>query len=151
MRHGHGHRGGRKNGWTDGGAGQVKTDRGRRAVALALVVLAAALTLAGTSQPPAAAAVTAVKGGAEGYRLQVSLFGGPVNTRGVGQVTCTEANPQPGCVPATQAAEASSPSVVLPSGGGRLNASKPEGAAARVGPATFFSSGRLDVATEGGV
>ncbi len=129
--------------------GQVRIDPGRRAVAFALVVLTAVLTLAGTSESPVAAAVTAVKGGAEGYRLQVSLFGGPVNTRGVGQQTCSAANTPPGCVPADQAAEASSPSVVLPSDGGRLNASKPEGAAARSGPATFFSSGQLDVATSG--
>ncbi|HEX2193115.1 MAG TPA: hypothetical protein VHH09_07955, partial [Acidimicrobiales bacterium] len=116
------------------------------------MLLAAALGLAGIAQPPAAADVTAVKGGADGYRLQVSLFGGPVNTRGVGQVTCSGNPPTPpGCVPADQAEEASSPSVVLASDGGRLNQSKPEGAAARVGPATFFSSGQLDVATSGGL
>jgi hypothetical protein len=76
---------------------------------------------------PALAQVTSVRGSAFGYQLlNVSLFNGSPNN--VGPV----------------------PSVALPAGGAAapLTASAPTGNAA-VSPATFFSSGQIDVSTQG--
>jgi len=103
---------------------------------------------------PAGATVSTVKGSAFGYQLNVSLFGGPINTRGVGQVVCTNPptnNLPAGCVPDTQAAAASSPLVTLPaggSGGTAVTATKAT-TSGFVGPAEFFSSGQVDVSTNG--
>jgi hypothetical protein len=125
---------------------------------------------------PASASVTAVEGSAFGYYSDVGLFGGAKQRQGEGQVVCTvppsNGNPgePPGCfVVATghTAEESESPSVALPSGGGSLSDSKPEGATSRYGPAVLFSgqypnavndpeetlpappSGPLDVSTQG--
>ncbi|MDQ6784953.1 MAG: VCBS repeat-containing protein [Actinomycetota bacterium] len=95
---------------------------------------------------PAGADVTAVNGSAYGYQLNVSLFGSPVNTRGFGQVACTGSNP-PGCAP--NPASSSSPSVLLPSTGGNMAQTDADGTVGQIGPATFFSSGQLDVSTQG--
>ena len=69
--------------------------------------------------------VTSVSGSAYGYYLSVSLFGGPADTRG----------------PA--------PSVTLPSSGGGPFTATSASATAQVGPAIFFSSGSLQVSTQG--
>ncbi len=58
-------------------------------VTAALVGLFAVIT-------PSAAQVISVRGEAYGYRLVVSLFGGPNNVRGAGQVACTAPNTPPG-------------------------------------------------------
>jgi len=72
------------------------------------------------------AAASDVTGSAFGYSLNVSLFGAP----------------QPPIGPA--------PTVALPDGGSAtpMTASAPTGVA-KEGPATFFSSGQLDVSTQG--
>lgn len=101
----------------------------QRRVSVVAAVFSAVLTAVG--QSPAAAAVTAVQGSAFGYQLNMSLFGGPVNTRGVGQIACTAVNVPPGCAPATS----SSPSVVLPPTGGNVSQTDPDGTAGQVGPA----------------
>jgi hypothetical protein len=114
-------------------------------------ILGTLLAVAGA--PPAAATVTAVKGSAYGYSLAVSLFGGPVNTRGVGQVTCTDPptnNTPPGCVPPTAADAAASPSVTLaPNASNSPQTATKATTLGQVGPAQFFSSGQIDVSTQG--
>lgn len=75
---------------------------------------------------PAQAEVTAVEGSAYGYVANVSLFGGPYNSRGP------------------------SPTVTLPPAGSstRITSSAPTGNAT-IGPAVFFSSGPITVWTRG--
>ncbi len=75
---------------------------------------------------PAGADVTQVGGEAVGYESSIGLFGGPAAARG----------------PA--------PKVTLPSGGSAqpVTATEPTGLA-QYGPATIFSSGRLNVSTQG--
>ncbi len=91
---------------------------------IAAMVVAAIAISAG--QGPASADVTAVKGGAYGYFGNVSLFGGPHNTRG----------------PA--------PEVTLPAGGSAVpvTASAPTGSVV-YGPAIIFSSGPITLSTQG--
>ena len=93
-----------------------------------VVALLLAGTLTGAGVGPAVAQVSAVQGSAFGYSLNVSLFDGPVQTRG----------------PA--------PTVTLPAGGSAtaVTASAPS-ASAIIGPARLFSSGQLDVSTQGTV
>ena len=76
----------------------------------------------------ARADVTAVSGRAYGYFSNISLFGGPFSSRG----------------PA--------PSVTLPPGGSAapITATAPS-ASAQYGPATIFSSDRLEVSTQGSI
>jgi hypothetical protein len=93
-------------------------------------LVGSAAFVAGLAYPAVSGAdvttVTADKGGAYGYFVSVSLFGGPPNVRG----------------PA--------PTVSLPSGGSRspVTATQPS-ASATVGPSIFFSSRQLDVSTQG--
>ena len=89
-------------------------------------VLTAAILLIGVGQGQAHADVTEVEGGAFGYYLNVTLFGGP----------------QPPVGP--------TPTVTLPADGsaGPITATAPTGRAV-VGPATFFTSGQLNVSTQG--
>ena len=103
--------------------GQSRFRRCRTGAAVALLF---AGMLSGVGAPPAVAQVTAVQGSAFGYRLSVSLFGGPANVQG----------------PA--------PTVSLPSGGSAtaITATAPTGLA-EVPPATFFSSGQLELSTQG--
>jgi len=102
------------------------------------------LALTGQSQ----AAVTQVTGSAYGYQLKVTLFGGPVNTRGVGQEACTATNTPPGC--ADQADASASPSVMLPADGSATPVVGTKASSSGfVGPAQIFSSGQLDVSTQG--
>ncbi len=91
-----------------------------------MIAFALSATLTGVRVGPAVAQVSAVKGSALGYLLNVSLFDGPVNAIG----------------PA--------PTVALPVGGSStaVEATNPS-ASAIVGPATFFSSGVLEVSTRG--
>lgn len=83
-------------------------------------------TLAWVSPGPAVAQVSAVKGSAFGYALNVGLFGGPPSVQG----------------PA--------PTVTLPSGGSAspVTGTAPS-AVAEISPAAFFSSGQIDVSTQG--
>src|SRR5947209_18070412 len=92
---------------------------------MAAALVAAAVLGAGGVRP-AAAQITAVRGSALGYLLNVSLFNGPVTTVGP------------------------TPTVTLPAGGSTspVTATAPTGSAI-VGPATFFSSGQIDVSTQG--
>ena len=88
------------------------------------VLVFSGLTAVGAQ--PATAQVTALRGSAVGYSLSVSLFDGPANVQG----------------PA--------PTVTLPSGGSAapVTGSAPS-ASAIVGPANLFSSGSLEVSTQG--
>jgi hypothetical protein len=88
------------------------------------VVCATALTTFFAS--PAGADVTQVSGGAFGFKINVSLFGGPVNNAGP------------------------LPTVTLPSTGASpaVTASEPQ-TEGKFGPATIFSSGAITVSTEG--
>ncbi|MDQ6616866.1 MAG: hypothetical protein M3083_19495 [Actinomycetota bacterium] len=101
-----------------------------RGYARRLQVLAVILTVgvmgALASSGPSSAAVTSVKGGANGYLLMVSLFGGPVHTDGP------------------------KPTVTLPPTGSPspITATAPS-ANASFGPATFFTSDALNVSTQG--
>jgi len=124
-----------------------------------LSVLVATATVAASwlfMAAPSDASVTQVTGSAYGYLLKVNLFGGPDNTRGVGQEVCTGTDPNTyqavpaGCVPPGQADAASSPEVTLPAGGSAtaITGTK-SGASGFVGPAEIFSSGQLDVSTQG--
>ncbi|MDQ4133439.1 MAG: hypothetical protein M3179_09590 [Actinomycetota bacterium] len=121
--------------------------RDRRLLLLALVVVTAGGLVVGTT--PSQADVSAVKGSAFGYTLSVSLFGGQPNIRGVGQFPCTSTNPPtpPGCAP--NPALSDSPAVNLPPTGGNESQTDPEGPTAQVGPAIIFSSGAIDVSTQG--
>lgn len=110
------------------------------------VSLASAAMVAGPLTP-ASADVSSVKGSAFGYSLQVSLFAGPVNTRGAGQVACSGSNNPPGCADNPTASE--SPSVSLPTGGGNLSSTKSTPTTASVGPATFFSATQLSASSSG--
>ncbi len=104
--------------------------RMERGYARRLQVLAVILTVgvmgALASSGPSSAAVTSVKGGANGYLLMVSLFGGPVHTDGP------------------------KPTVTLPPTGSPspITATAPS-ANASFGPATFFTSDALNVSTQG--
>jgi hypothetical protein len=95
-----------------------------RAAAAAVLVLGAGLLLISA---PAEAAVTAVKGSACAYYVNVGLFGGPQDLRGCGQ-------------PANAPANAASPSVSLPAGGSAtaITQTDDNGAIANYGPATIF-------------
>ncbi len=118
----------------------------RVALVAALVTFGALMVASASAQ----ADVTAVSGSAFGYQLKVSLFGGGVNTRGFGQVACTNPptnNAPPGCAPTP--ASSSSPSVLLPPAGGNVSQTDADGTLGGVGPATFFSSGQLMVASQG--
>ena len=86
----------------------------------------AAILLIGIGQGAARADVTAVKGSAYGYFANISLFGGPPNTRGP------------------------SPSVTLPpdASASPQTASQQSGLV-QIGPAIIFSSGQLTVSTQG--
>ena len=108
----------------DGGDMAASRNRGRR-VAI-LVALAISAVLVGVGGQPAAADVSAVKGSAFGFSTNVGLFGGPPSTRG----------------PA--------PTVTLPGGGSStpITGTEPS-ATAQYGPATIFSSGSLNVSTQG--
>jgi hypothetical protein len=118
--------------------------RRTRAMALPVVLATLATGVFGLASP-SSADVPEVKGSAYGYTSSVSLFGGPYNTRGFGQTTCTSPNTPPGCAPAS----AESPSVELPPTGGSVSASDPDGATAQYGPAIIFSSGAQEVSSEG--
>ncbi len=113
-----------------------------------LVPLGAGMVLSG----PASASVSSDVGSAYGYQLKASLFGGPVNTRGVGQVVCTNPptnNLPAGCVPSTQAAAAASPLVTLPAAGSPTMTATATTMSGVVGPAEFFSTGAVTVNTQG--
>ena len=114
-----------------------------------LVALFLGVVLLAGAQPATAthSTVTAVKGSAYGYRLVVNLFGGPNNTRGVGQTACTGTNTPPGCTPTPAASY--SPLVTLPTGGGNVSEADTDGVSGQVGPAVFFSAARQDVSTQG--
>jgi hypothetical protein len=97
----------------------------RRTVVLLAAMLATVL-LIGAGQGPAHADVTTVKGSAYGYYLNVTLFG----------------SAQPPVGP--------TPTVTLPASGSAspITATAPTGSAT-AGPATFFTSGPLNVSTQG--
>ena len=102
-------------------------------------------------------------GSAYGYLSKVSLFGGPANLRGFGQVVCTAPNVPDGCVSVADAPGSASPSVTLPGTGGNVSQVDPDGAKAQYGPATIFGgvqlpnngvpppSGPISVASQGSV
>jgi len=117
----------------------------RSRVALALLGLGAGLLVIVSG--PSSADVTTAQGSAYGYQLKVSLFGSPVNTRGFDQVACSAPNTPPGCAPTPAAS--SSPSVVLPPAGGNATQTDADGTSGAVPPASFFTSGQLDVSTQG--
>jgi uncharacterized repeat protein (TIGR01451 family) len=96
----------------------------RRSGAVALVSLA--MLLVGLGQVSAQADVTAVKGSAYGYSCVVSAFGQP----------CTPAGPTPTVTLASDASNSPQSAFV-------------SSARADSGPATIFSSGRIDVSTQG--
>lgn len=112
-------------------------------------LLVSAVTLGGLAQPVAAThSVATLKGFAYGYQLKVSLFGGPLNTRGYGEVACTGPDTPEGCAPNPE--KSSSPSVELPASGGSLNQMDDDGSVGQVGPAILHSSGMVHhVKTEG--
>jgi hypothetical protein len=112
--------------------------RGRRAGPIAAAVLFAGLGAVGVRPATAASSVTTVVGMAYNYYADVSLFGGPSARRGQGQVTCLAANVPAGCVPASDAATAASPSVVCPLHGGTASVTDPDGARGVFGPAVIF-------------
>ena len=118
--------------------------RTRRQAVLVVLATAAAAVLGVAT--PSSADVSEVQGSAFGYYSEVSLFGGPSNRRGFGQTTTPGCNvSDPKCAPTT----AESPSVELPPTGGSESATDPDGATARYGPATIFSSGAQDVTSQG--
>jgi hypothetical protein len=99
------------------------------------------------------AGVTAVRGSAYGYKLDMSLFGGYVSSRGVGQFVCTTpysqgvpAQPE-GC--AGDFEDSASPIVELPPAGGEVNQTDADGVQGVVDPAKIFTSGRIDLSTSG--
>jgi hypothetical protein len=98
-----------------------------RSYRLAMVMaLAFPAVMAGVVTQPALAQVTGVTGSAYGYSLNASLFGGTVNM--VGPV----------------------PSVILPAGGSATAVTQTAATGrAAITPATFFSSGQIDVSTQG--
>ena len=97
-----------------------------RSTVVLLTATLAAILLIGVGQGPAHADVTAVKGSAFGYSCTVSVFGN----------SCTPPGPTPTVTLAPDASN--SP----------LTASAAS-ASASAGPATIFSSGRLDISTQG--
>ena len=123
--------------------------RRRASLASALFLASSAGLLVGDGQPASGThrTVTAVTGLAYGYRLQASLFGGVMNTRGYGQVACVTTDNPPGCAPRPESS--STPSVQLPAAGGSLSVTDPDGSFGTVGPAIFFSSGETTVSSEG--
>ena len=100
--------------------------RASRSVVLGAVI-SFVLLLAGIGDRPVSAQTATVTGSAYGHRLNVSIFGGSANTSG----------------PA--------PTVTLPPAGSAPITATAPSATARAGPAVFFSSGRLDVRTQGTV
>lgn len=112
--------------------------RGRMATAgLAMALISGFLVVAGGT--PAYASVSAVSGTAFGYYANVGLFGGPQEVRGYGQT-----------VDPPDDEVSSSPSVELPSGGGDVSDTDPDGAIGAYGPANIFEShGSMDVHTVG--
>ncbi|HJV09354.1 MAG TPA: calcium-binding protein [Acidimicrobiales bacterium] len=92
---------------------------------MALVVAVSAGLVNGLGGNAASAAVTAVKGSAFGFFGNVSLFGGPLNTRG----------------PA--------PTVDLPPGGSAPITANSATGSVIYGPAVIFSSGPITVSTQG--
>ncbi len=117
-----------------------RNQAGRRRLGF-VVVMAMTIGLFALSSP-SGADVTAVRGSAYGYQTNVSLFGGPSAIRGFGQTTCTSPNVPAGCAPAT----AESPSVNLPSTGGNVSQTDPNGATAQYGPAVIFGGRWPDAA-----
>ncbi|MDQ6839750.1 MAG: hypothetical protein M3137_15845, partial [Actinomycetota bacterium] len=119
---------------------------------VALVVLSASAfaSCSSGSGSGSGAAITAVKGEACGYFVNISLFGGPQNTSGCGQ-------------PASASPAGVSPSVQLPQGGSAspVAGNNPTGAKAQYGPAVIFGgiwpkavgsappSGPISVSTKG--
>lgn len=99
---------------------RVGTGRQRLTAGLAF----SAMVLAGLSQGPAGAQVEEVTGSAFGYYADITLFGAEQ----------PEAGPEP--------------EVILPAAGGNETATAPS-AEVVFGPATFFTSGPLEVTTEG--
>ena len=104
----------------------MTTARVRPYRVLAAVVVLVAGLLGIARVRPAAAQITAVKGSAFGFSFSGSLFGGTVHTAGP------------------------TPTVTLPAVGSStpMTASAPTGSAT-IDPATFFTSGQLDVSTQG--
>ncbi len=97
-----------------------------RSTVVLLTATLAAIMLIGLGQGPAHADVTAVKGSAFGYSCSVSVFG----------TSCTPPGPTP---TVTLAPDASNSPLTV----------SVASASASAGPATIFSSGRLDVSTQG--
>ncbi|MGI9088163.1 MAG: hypothetical protein ACR2HH_10565 [Chthoniobacterales bacterium] len=93
-------------------------------LALVPTIISVAILRSAPTIPAAASPVTSVKGSAYGSFANISLFGGPNETRG----------------PA--------PSVTLPPAGGSISASAPT-SYAQFAPATIFSSGPVTVTTQG--
>ena len=122
---------------------QARMDVRRRAVVFALSTLMVVSVMTAIGVRPAGADVTAVKGSAFGYYANVSLFGGPLNLRGFGQVVCTAPNVPVGCAPAATAPASASPSVVLPTTGGNVSQTDADGVTAQYGPATIFGGIQL--------
>jgi hypothetical protein len=89
-----------------------------------MATVAVTIGLVGTEVSPVHAA-SAVRGSAFGYYTNVSLFGGPYDLRGYGQSS-------------TAPAVAATPSVALPSTGGSVTLTDPDGSMAAYGPAVIF-------------
>ncbi len=108
--------------------------KGVRVVAVAALSAGIFVAVAGSSS----ADVTAVSGRAFGYYTNIGLFGGPPTVRGFGQ-TIPPGTPL-----------SASPSVVLPSTGGNVSQTDPDGAIGTYGPANIFESpGPIVVSTQG--
>lgn len=108
----------------------------RRSAVVAALVSGVVVGIVAPS--PAHATVTSVSGSAFGYYATVGFFGGAQGTRGFGQT-----------IPPGDAASAS-PSVALPSTGGNLTQTDPDGAVGVFGPANIFeSTGPISVSSQG--
>ncbi len=130
----------------------TKNGRHARRAPLALALLMPLLAGMVAFSGPAGASVSSDVGSAFDYQLKVSLFSGPINTRGVGQVVCTNPptnNIPAGCVPDTQAAVAASPLVTLPTTGSSTITGTQASMSGFVGPAEFFSTGAVSASTQG--
>lgn len=106
--------------------------RTTRYTRIAMATLAVSIGMIGVEVSPAHAA-SAVRGSAFGYYTNVSLFGGPYNLLGYGQA-------------AGAPALAATPSVSLPSTGGSVSLTDPDGSKAAYGPAVIF--GWFNTATQ---
>ena len=118
--------------------GRSRSALRRRGGPIAVAILLGALGGMGARAATAASPVTTVAGMAYNYYADVSLFGGPSARRGHGQVTCLSTNVPAGCVPASEATTAASPSVVCPVHGGTASTTDPDGARGVFGPAVIF-------------